>query len=308
MLQPSRRAVPAWVGGILAFAVVLHLACAVVIGGGFVSPPPGPGNGVIASIIVLEVVAFALAWWDFRTYWVGLLGVMLAKLAGVATTISALASGAGDASAWFTLAFDGTWLVLLAGLVGWYLRPVEKAETSLPTLSIEEAARTAKDQNGTSLTDLSMKSPALVVCVRHFGCTFCREALADLARMRPGIEADGTRIVLVHMGTEDEAAYMLNRYGLEGLSRISDPLRRVYRALELRRGSWGSLLGGSVWLRGFRAVVLEGHGVGVPKGDLRQMPGVFLMSKGEVLRAYRHKTSADRPNYAELAGCERCPS
>nr|WP_256200529.1 hypothetical protein [Verrucomicrobium spinosum] len=42
---------------------------------------------------------------------------------------------------------------------------------------------------GPSLAALSQQSPVLVVFLRHAGCTFCREALADIARVRPAIEA-----------------------------------------------------------------------------------------------------------------------
>jgi hypothetical protein len=31
------------------------------------------------------------------------------------------------------------------------------------------------------------------------------------------------------------------------------------------------------------------------------MPGTFLIHNGKILRAYRHETSADRPDYCELA-------
>ncbi|MGP1310160.1 MAG: hypothetical protein ACTS27_08185, partial [Phycisphaerales bacterium] len=38
----------------------------------------------------------------------------------------------------------------------------------------------------------------LLVFLRHAGCTFCREALADVAKRRRRIENAKVRIVLVH--------------------------------------------------------------------------------------------------------------
>ncbi|MFN8816592.1 MAG: hypothetical protein ACK5ZV_07645, partial [bacterium] len=50
------------------------------------------------------------------------------------------------------------------------------------------ALRGAMTSGGQSVAELSMRSPVLMVFLRHFGCTFCREALADvraqLARVR----------------------------------------------------------------------------------------------------------------------------
>ena len=38
------------------------------------------------------------------------------------------------------------------------------------------------DQHGRTLQQLSDSQPVLVVFLRHSGCTFCREAVADLVR------------------------------------------------------------------------------------------------------------------------------
>jgi hypothetical protein len=38
-------------------------------------------------------------------------------------------------------------------------------------------------------------------------------------------------------------------------------------------------------------------------GDGFQMPGVFLVHHGVVLRSFRHETAAQRPDYRALARC-----
>ena len=50
----------------------------------------------------------------------------------------------------------------------------------------------ALTSTGASLAELSRQQPILVVFLRHAGCTFCREALADLATQRAAIEKTGT--------------------------------------------------------------------------------------------------------------------
>lgn len=66
----------------------------------------------------------------------------------------------------------------------------------------------------------------------------------------------------------------------------------------LRRGNLAQLLGWSVWVRGARAF-FSGHWVGPLESDGPQMPGVFLIRDGQVVRRFLHVTAADRPDYVE---------
>ncbi|RPI77828.1 MAG: AhpC/TSA family protein [Planctomycetaceae bacterium] len=156
------------------------------------------------------------------------------------------------------------------------------------------------DQNGVSLLALSRRQPVLVVFLRHSGCTFCRQALADLRRERQQIVRQGTEIALVFMESLERAGRFAAEYGLGDVPRISDPQQRLYAAFELSRGAVGRVAGPRVWWRGLWAV-LAGHFPGVPHGDVTQMPGAFLVHQGQIVKSYRHATSADRPDYCELA-------
>ena len=105
-------------------------------------------------------------------------------------------------------------------------------------------------QSGQTLGMLSRERPTLVVFLRHSGCTFCRQALADIAARRSAIEVGGAGIVLVHMGDDASAATFFSEYGLGDVARISDPHRLLYRAFELRRGSLWQLFAPQVIARG----------------------------------------------------------
>lgn len=164
----------------------------------------------------------------------------------------------------------------------------------------EAALAEARTGSGCSIADLSREGPVLLVFLRHTGCTFCREAIADLGEAIDRIRGAGARVVLVHQGTDDDLRPLLEKHGLGGLDRASDPGARLYESLELRRGSFGQLFGPSVWLAGLRAT-LRGHLVGRLVGDGFRMPGVFLIRDGRVVSAYRHRTAADRPDYAGMA-------
>lgn len=153
---------------------------------------------------------------------------------------------------------------------------------------------------GVSLEELSRLSPILLVFLRHSGCMFCREALADLAARRREIEANSTRLVLVHMGTGVQGDRLFARYGLEHMTRIDDPRRSLYRAFGLPRGTIGMFLSPRFWARSFQAVVLGRHRMGRFTGDPFQMPGAFLLYYGQLVRCYRHQSPADRPDYIAL--------
>lgn len=169
------------------------------------------------------------------------------------------------------------------------------------TAKWHDRLREFRTQDDTALADLTDEAPVLLVFLRHFGCTFAREAMRDIAARRAAIEAAGTRLVLVHMAHDVLAAAMLTRYGLGDVRRVSDPDRRLYAAFDLARGTVGQVFGPGLWTRMFSAGVLAGHRVGRVVGDGMQMPGVFLVYRGQIIRSFRHKTVADRPDYVALA-------
>jgi len=161
---------------------------------------------------------------------------------------------------------------------------------------------------GETVGEASAKKPVLLVFLRHFGCTFCREALSDLAKSRPSIEAMGTRIIFVHMTDNEVADRYFNRYDLEGAEHVSDPEKRYYNAFGLVKGNFTQLFGLQSWIRGFKAGVVQGHGVGPQLGDGFQMPGVFVIQRGEIKESFIHKLASDRPDYEQLVRCCGVPS
>ena len=160
-------------------------------------------------------------------------------------------------------------------------------------------ART-RTNTGETLAELSEKSPVLLVLLRHEGCTFCRNAMSDIARLRSQIEGVGTRIVLGHMASDEEFASFAGRYGLGELSSVSDPARALYKALGLRRGRLWQLLGPRVLWAGIKSM-LAGHLPGRVKGDPFQLPGAFLLHHGQVIKSHTYRDASDRPDYLSLA-------
>ncbi|MFN0015711.1 MAG: SelL-related redox protein [Saprospiraceae bacterium] len=160
--------------------------------------------------------------------------------------------------------------------------------------------------SGKSVAQLADETPVLLVFLRHFGCSFCREAMADIAKRRGRLEKKGLRIVFVHMAPEPkEAEKFFKKYKLHPIEHVSDPEKRFYRAFGLDRGTPGQLFGLMNWIRGFQGGVIEGHGFAYQNenlGDGFQMPGVFVLHKGAVIHSFVHAHAWDRPDYEAIAG------
>lgn len=141
--------------------------------------------------------------------------------------------------------------------------------------------------------------PTLVVLLRSFGCTFCREAIADVAAAKPAIHDAGANIAFVHGASPFEAAPWFSQHGLDDVMIVSDPDRAHYRAFGLSQVPLTSLAHPTAWARG--AVCALSHGFGGQTFEMmKQLPGVFLVQQGRVLAEYRHRSPADRPDYVAL--------
>lgn len=156
---------------------------------------------------------------------------------------------------------------------------------------------------GRSVDNASREMPVLLVFLRHFGCTFCREALQDLAGKRDSYERDGIHLIFVHMADPAEAETHFLKYHLQGAEHVSDPECRFYANLGLGKGTFSQLFGLRVMMRGVEAGLLKGHGIGRQIGDGFQMPGVFLVQNGIIRERFVHQYASDRPDYDELVSC-----
>lgn len=167
-------------------------------------------------------------------------------------------------------------------------------------ISLGAALHVARDQRGRSMADRSHERPLVLVAVRHFGCTFCREALADIAAQRDELATSGCAVAILHPATADEAEPVLRRAGLTDLPSFADPTGAIGRALGLERGSFSALLGPQNVLRAIPAL-LRGHGIGYPVGDPLRMPGAFVIHRGRVVAHHHHRFAGERVDIRALA-------
>ena len=153
---------------------------------------------------------------------------------------------------------------------------------------------------GESLQLINQKMRVLLVFLRHFGCTFCRETLADISEVRASIETKSIKIVLVHMGPIDDALGFFKNYNLPNINHVLDEEASLYHSFGLENGTIGQLFGIQEFTRGFQQGLLKGRGLGAPKRNSYQMPGVFLLEKNQILAQHIHRSASDNPNYQKI--------
>ena len=156
------------------------------------------------------------------------------------------------------------------------------------------------------IVTLSEEKPLLVVFIRHLGCIFCKEMLAKLAETRSLIEAKGVGILIIHMGPEEEVHKLFESYNLGDVQTLLDKHRVLYKEFELEKGSLMDHFGPKVI---YKAIIAFFNGSRQTKiqGNPYQLPGAFLVYKGQVKGSYVSVDAADIPDFRELIQTSHVP-
>ncbi len=170
--------------------------------------------------------------------------------------------------------------------------------------NLADSIRDFHTETGRSLLDLVDESPVLLVFLRHFACAFCAQALDQVAQLRSQIEAKGARPVFVHLGSPERAKPYFDYYHISDVERVSNPDATLYQlpVFALTRTSpFSHFLNLTVW-KGWLKGAMFKYGIGMIQEDADQMPGVFFLKERKMVRAFRHRTIADEPDYLKLIG------
>jgi peroxiredoxin len=132
-----------------------------------------------------------------------------------------------------------------------------------------------------------------LVFLRHLGCVFCRDHVAQLRRLKD------LNIAFVTMGTVAQTEAF--RDEMDSPHRfICDPERSLHAHFDVRRGGMAQVLHPQVFVRGIGAAMSQGLQK-KPETDPLQMPGVFVIdTSGEVLWEHRARHAADNPSGEEI--------
>lgn len=157
---------------------------------------------------------------------------------------------------------------------------------------------------GISLYDISHEAPVLLVFLRQLNCVFCRDAMTTLGEMQRSFAERNIELVLVHMSEKNVAQQHFAKFDLQHNHHISDINCDLYTQFGLVKGSANQLLGFKNIIRGFDIASSRGIFPRIRQiGDGFQMPGVFVIKKGEIKDSYIHKLASDIPDYDRLLNC-----
>jgi hypothetical protein len=183
-------------------------------------------------------------------------------------------------------------------------QPTNSQLTNPLTGEIAAVLARYRTESGRTLLELVDGSPLLLIFLRHFGCSFCRQTLDDVSRIRQQIEGRGVRPVFVHLGTPERAKPYFDYYHLSDIERVSDPEASLYASPVFqvpRKSVFTQFLVPGVWKAWLLGAVGK-HGIGMIREDADQMPAVFYLRERSIAREYRYKTIADQPDYLRLIG------
>lgn len=159
-----------------------------------------------------------------------------------------------------------------------------------------------RTESNRSLLEVVDEAPVLLIFLRHFGCSFCRQALDQVSLIRNEIAARGARPVFVHLGSPERAKPYFDYYQLSTVERVSNPNASLYQhpAFALARlHPYLNALSLKVW-KGWLSGALRKYGIGRIQEDGHQMPGVFFLKERKIVRGFRYQTIADEPDYLKL--------
>jgi len=240
----------------------------------------------IGMIVGVYGIGYWIAAFDPYRHWPVILVGWLGKTFGPLGFAKALWEGV------FPIKFG--WIIVFNDLIWWLPFAVIVREALTRIIKPEWGEITeANRKTFAGFLEDSKKNPVLVVFLRHSGCTFCREMIADLKKCSEDIKKSGISIVLVHMGLSGQVLPDNWKY-------VLDKERALYRLAGLERGTWRQVVSLSVLWRGFVAGVLNGHSVGKLEGDGMMMPGAQLWKGGQLVFSWKAESVADKLPFSEM--------
>ena len=123
--------------------------------------------------------------------------------------------------------------------------------------------------------------------------------MAEVAAHRPQIESSGILIAFIHPESSAAARPWFDKFGLTDVLQVSDPSLKLYVAFGLGNMRMSALLNPTVLVHGASSALTYGFGF-QPPGLLRQLGGVFVVHRNQLLASFRHHSSDDRPDYLDL--------
>ena len=137
----------------------------------------------------------------------------------------------------------------------------------------------------------------LLVFLRHFGCLFCREMVADL-RAHAATDGERERILFFYQGTVPEGREFFAKHWSSARAIADQPLK-FYRGFDVPKTSLLRALAPAVWRSGMKTWA-RGHRPEPVQRNVRQMPGFMWVQDGRIIWRHDFEHVGDHPNLREI--------
>ena len=108
-------------------------------------------------------------------------------------------------------------------------------------------------------------------------------------------KAKGVKVILVGLGPPEQAEAFRKEFDLS-FPIVCDPDRRLYAAYKLKKMGLLGFVSPSLLVKGVKALG-QGHSMGIPTGDIYQLPGVFIIdTTGRIRFSHYSRDPADYPS------------
>lgn len=168
----------------------------------------------------------------------------------------------------------------------------DEIDSSVLTMPVQ-----GRELGGARFEDQLAPDGTLIAFLRHLGCSFCREMIAD---MRSAAESDPAfpPVLFVHQGSVEQGEELFAKLWPTARA-ISDPQKRLYGAFKIERGRVKQLIAPGVLSKGLAAIA-KGHWVGTIVGDPLLMPGLFFVRNRKLVWRHRFTHIGDHPDFKAL--------
>jgi len=227
----------------------------------------------IGMIVGLYGLAYLFSSTDIERYWPVVLIGLMGKIFGPIGYVFHLFSGQTSAAGLIVILFNDLiwWIPFVLILLKVCNKNWRKKEGIV--LSSNEIVTNFYNK----LHSDSKDSKVLLIFLRHFGCTFCQEALINLADNYEKLSKKGIKLCIVHMGSHQKFQEYFDFANMKEVSHVEDSEQVLYSFFKLKRGSLFNVFSPEVFAKGVSLMKEKGLGVGNLQGDGFQLAGCFLL-------------------------------
>jgi peroxiredoxin len=299
------RKVPEWMILVVRIAAVYHFVLGLIM---FFFPTSifdwiqiSPPNYLLlwqtlGAMVALFGLAYYLASYNIvKHYPVILVGLLSNTFITIAFVYAYLTDQIQDNFFWLVFVNDVVWLAPFTLIWAYIFKAFQDTSLNL-NVEIDEALENFYlSDSGESLYTVSQTQPVILIFLRHFGCSFCREMLHELSESRMDFWNKNHRMVIVHMSSDEEAYQYLKLYNLESVAQISDPACVLYEAFGVSRATYSQTFHIKSWWKAF-VLMCKGVFIGKLSGDGFRKAASAIIYKGEIMKVSKPEYVFEQPD------------